>query len=112
MVKKKKLFIPIIAVLILSVYSVTTFFIDSLLVDSGKKAPFAIPNYIEDGGTVIYYGLGYQIISWKRLSYSPGYTWQGVEKHYLFGMIDIDDGPTIELQEVPEPNFSSEASPE
>lgn len=112
MVKKKKLFMPIIAglilLLILSVYSLTTFFIDSSLVDNGKKARFAKSYYAEDGGTIVYRGLGYQIISWKKMSVPPGYNWEGVEKHYLFGMIDIGDGPTIELQKVPEPNYSPE----
>ena len=55
---------------------------------------------LNDGGTIIYYGIGYQIIFWKKLSDEPYYYYTGVEYHYLFDMIDAKQGPSIDLEYV------------
>lgn len=67
--------------------SVTTFFIDSTLAENNKSPIFSIPYaHMNDGGSVCYLGLGYQIIKWKTYSDNLQYYNVGVEKHYIFGI--------------------------
>lgn len=62
----------------------------------GKKPIFIIhQDNIDDGGTTIYYGIGYQLISWRQMGDAeddPG-DFVGKECHILF-YHDINDGPS------------------
>ena len=80
--------------------------VDSFMVHAGNKPIFCIPIYYQDGGTVSYYGLGYQFIYWNSLkTYDQGKTHGhlvGVEANYLFGIRPVSRGPGIELEYIPD----------
>lgn len=92
-----------ILVAIALTFSLLSFQIDSKRVDIGEKPLFCLrKDSFDDGGTVAYYGLGYQIIRYHKLGDDPGNVnayYYGVEKHYGIGMIDlIHSNPTITLE--------------
>lgn len=43
---------------------------------------------INDGGTKVYYGLGYQIIVWNQLSDDGNEILSKIEAHFIIGIID------------------------
>lgn len=80
--------------------------IDMERFQSGKKPLFIIrEDNIEDGGTTVYYGIGYQLISWRKMGENsegiPGDS-VGKECHVLFYR-DINDGPSEGVPLVFEP---------
>lgn len=76
-----------IIIIILIFISVSTFLIDSYLAEDNRSPIFSFPYaYINDGGTVCYLGLGYQIIKWKTYAGVPQCYNVGVEKHYILGI--------------------------
>lgn len=77
--------------------------VDSQRVDSGEKPVFCLrKDNFNDGGTVAYYGLGYQIIRYHILGDDPSNIeayYYGIEKHYLIGMRDCcNSEPIIPLE--------------
>ncbi len=80
--------------------------VDSFMVRAGNKPIFCIPIYYQDGGTVSYYGLGYQFIYWNSLkTYDQGKTHGhlvGIETNYLFGIRSVGQGPGVELEYIPD----------
>ena len=88
--------------LVLILFSIISFAVDSNRVDNGKKPILCIMKFgLNDGGTTVYYGLGYQIINWKRFSPdNPDKMLVGIEKHYMVGMVDPSYKPKIELMEI------------
>ena len=101
------LLILIIIFSMLICVSLVTYNIDKQRALNGETPKFIISkNGMNDGGTVMYYGFGYQIITWKQFpgNYGEpldddivGYYYIGIEFHYLFNMIDPMQGPSIEL---------------
>lgn len=89
----------ICAVIIILIFiSVSTFLIDSCLAEDNKSPIFSFPYaHINDGGSVCYLGLGYQIIKWKTYSEDLKFYNVGVEKHYIFGINLYPENPNIPL---------------
>lgn len=84
---RKILKIFCITLVILILISIATFFIDSTLAENDKSPIFSIPYaHMNDGGSVCYLGLGYQIVKWKVYSDNLQYYNVGVEKHYILGI--------------------------
>ena len=109
-IAKKIIIVSLISVIIFSILicvSLVTYNIDKRRVFNDETPKFIISkNGMNDGGTGIYYGLGYQIIKWKcmhgnygeNFDDDEGYYYVGIECHYLFEMIDPVQGPSIELE--------------
>ena len=78
------------------------FTMDTILAFNGARPVFCIPFTANDGGSVWYLGLGYQIMQWHQISSASdgmdGYL-GGTEVHSWFW--DKSDGPSIELEHVP-----------
>lgn len=72
----------------------------------GKKPFFIIKrSFLNDGGTTVYYGIGYQLISWRQMGKnSEGISGDfiGKECHVLF-YHDISEGPSEGVPLVFEP---------
>lgn len=100
-VKKRRIIIIFSALLIIALFSLFSYIIDSYRVDNNLAPIFIIhTEKFDDGGTAAYYGLGYQIIKWNRISSdSPDYVLVGVEKHYIFGFNTNMNEPKIDLSE-------------
>ena len=69
---------------------------------AGKEPLFIVKcDVLNDGGTKIYYGIGYQLIDWKKIDSTDikkiNYL-VGKEYHFLTQQIDPKDGPQIELE--------------
>lgn len=87
----------------LFVLSITTYMIDSNLVEDNKKPIFIFhTTCLNDGGTQIYYGFGYQIINWNIIGENENIILKGIEKHYLLDIVDPIKGPNIKLNETEE----------
>ena len=72
----------LIAVIVLFLLlSGITYSIDHHRANNGQRPLFAIAQHCDDGGTAVYYGLGYQIIFWHRMAEDSGYM-VGTEIHY------------------------------
>ena len=68
------------------------------LAEDNKSPIFSFPYaHINDGGSVCYLGLGYQIIKWKTYSEDLKFYNVGVEKHYIFGINLYPENPNIPL---------------
>ena len=70
--KSKKIIIKILIVLLL-VFSVheITFVLDTNAIKKGNRPSFALDLVrYKDGGSVEYYGLGYQVLKWHQMSTS------------------------------------------
>ena len=97
--KKAKRRVKVLFIILVCVLgcSLGTFFIDASLAEQGDRPIFSIPYaHVNDGGSTGYLGLGYQIITWRKIQEDNSYL-VGVEKHYMMG-IDIDfSGPKIPL---------------
>ena len=80
--------------------------VDCVRVDNQQKPLFCIVLIgVDDGGTKVYRGFGYQIIVWRRLT-SPGMYLYGVERHFLFGIVDpFINGPSIPLINITEDEY-------
>ena len=102
---KKTLAVLIIIIFILFTISFVTYLIDSYRIDNNYKPIFIVhKDQLNDGGTTVYYGIGYQLITWKMLnpdmksSMSGMYYLVGIEKHYIGGF-NINLEPKVELME-------------
>ncbi len=96
--KNIRYIIIFLVILIFSFIVVGT--IDIIRFKNGNKPIFIVnEQHLNDGGTVVYYGIGYQLIEWKQMDDSVisdiGYL-TGRECHVLF-FKDINKGPTVEL---------------
>jgi len=102
-----KLFVKRIIVIVCAIIfllftlSLLSYTWDNSRVKDGQKPIFIFHiDSMNDGGTNIYYGLGYQIIDWNTISDDGTHILSGIETHYLFGMINpLYEGPTIRLNE-------------
>lgn len=69
---------------------------------AGEEPIFIVKcDVLNDGGTKIYYGIGYQLIDWKKIDSTDikniNYL-VGKECHFFTQQIDPKDGPEIELK--------------
>lgn len=94
--------------MVILVSPILTYNIDSRLVFNDKRPIFVIPGFVmKDGGTRQYYGLGYKVIGWRRLTTEQN---DGKEVHgrmvgyeisTIFNTQDINEGPKKQLKFVP-----------
>lgn len=104
--KHKKIFVWCMVILLSLIF---TYSIDSRLVSKDKRPIFVIPGSVmKDGGTREYYGLGYKVIGWRRLTIVKQNDGKevdgrmvGYEMSTLFNPKDINQGPKKELKFVP-----------
>lgn len=102
--KLKKIFVFVFLVFFLLLICFTIFAaIDIVRFQDGKEPVFIVKkDHLNDGGTTVYYGIGYQLIDWKKIDstvISDVHNVVGREYHILFYHA-IEEGPTVEL--VPE----------
>lgn len=98
MIKYKK--IIIVVLVLMSIY-----IIDFTLISQDKKPVFVISgDTVKDGGSKEYYGLGYKVIIWKKLS-TKQIDGKDVEGKLCGNEVsifpffqDINDGPKKELE--------------
>ena len=104
----KKLLRIVLCILLVVVLMFT---MDTVLAFSGARPVFCIPFAANDGGSVWYLGLGYQIMQWHSISSTEesmdGYL-VGTEVHSWFW--DKNNGPSIELTHVPLKTPSNETT--
>lgn len=97
---KRLLLRVLLALCCLICVSLVFFSVDVHRAKSGGRPIFSFPAlHANDGGTTVYFGLGYEIIQWHRLTEQPGAYQMGVEEYYLFGM-RIPGEPLVPLQTV------------
>ena len=102
--KLKIVIILSIIIFLLFIVSISTYLIDSHRIENNQPPIFILhTNRYDDGGTISYFGFGYQLIKWKRSAseddYSKGIEFLvGIEKHYLFGIRGYVDEPQVELE--------------
>lgn len=99
--KKGKRIIVISAIIVLLLI-ISSCVIDYKRFESNQKPLFCIKtDHLNDGGTTVYYGLGYQLIEWKVVKESEEGViiyYHGKEKNLLFNMNNIGDGPKVTLE--------------
>ena len=85
MTVRKRLIIAIIIILLLFFcLSAFSYSYDTKRAESGKTPVFILhKDALNDGGTTVYYGFGYQIVAWHQIKGDGYYT--GTESHWLFG---------------------------
>ena len=92
---KKRLLLAVLGVLLLLICFTIFGIIDIKRFQDGKEPVFIVEKIIEkDGGTTLYYGIGYQLISWNRLDEKGHFV--GKEYHIL-RYCDFLDGPSVPL---------------
>ncbi len=97
-VRTKALIITVTIVFLIAIFSICTYHYDKAMATDGKEPKFVIHMVtINDGGSKVYYGLGYQIIMWNQLTSDSQTKLKGTEAHFLFDMVNPLDGPTIRL---------------
>lgn len=99
---KSKLVRRVVVILALLIVVVTILgYIDINRFMKDEEPIFIIKeDILNDGGTKIYYGVGYQLIDWKVIDDTEDTDFShfiGKEYHVL-AFHDIDKGPTIELK--------------
>lgn len=97
---RTKFLIIILAIMfVMAMFSICTYHYDKTMATNGNEPKFVIHTVtINDGGSKVYYGLGYQIIMWNQLTSDDSQIkLKGTETHFLFDMVDPLDGPTISL---------------
>jgi hypothetical protein len=106
--KKLKNYKRIIVFLVLILLPIATRYIDSTLVSADIRPIFVLPGgSYKDGGTTVYYGLGYKAIGWKKITVKQinGKEVSGWMKGYEISFFphfqDIKDGPQKELKFIP-----------
>ncbi|GFP76095.1 hypothetical protein [Clostridium fungisolvens] len=108
MKKSKKIFIFILCFIcfLLSIHEIT-FLIDQSEIKNGNNPVFIFKKEVyKDGGTTIYYGLGYQIISWNTVSsenidgVEKDGTLKGIETHRFpfYNSVTKGGKPLIKLE--------------
>ncbi|QAA32550.1 hypothetical protein [Clostridium manihotivorum] len=108
MVKLKKISIFILSfICFLIAINEISFFIDKSEIQKGNNPVFILKKDIyKDGGTTVYYGLGYQIISWNQYSkqsingIEKDGTLKGIETHRFPFYNNVIHGgkPSIQLE--------------
>lgn len=102
-----KKFAAVIAciVVILPLLHCITYSIDKTLIGKDSDPWFCKKTVgLKDGGTKVYYGLGYQIIKWNKIKiktvngeYIHGVE-HGFEIHRYPHFVDFEKGPTVDLK--------------
>ena len=97
--KNKKVKISLIIILLLCIHFIT-FTIDSRLVSEAREPIFvlSISPAIKDGGSVIAYGLGYQVIRWHKIDGANRLF--SYEIHRIPHFKKFEDGPDKGLKSV------------
>ncbi len=97
---KRNIRYVVIFLVILIISFIVFGIIDIIRFKNGKEPIFIVnQEHLNDGGTVVYYGIGYQLIEWKQIDdsvISDIVYLTGKECHVLF-FVDINEGPTIQL---------------
>lgn len=93
--KKKTKIKVLIAVLILIGLHFITYSVDSKRVSESINPIFAVRAIpaIKDGGSAIYYGIGYQVIKWHKMEQNPERRLLGYEIHKIPFFKSFEDGP-------------------
>ena len=96
--RTKALMITVAVVFAISIFSIGTYHYDKAMAADGKEPEFVIHMaVINDGGSKVYYGLGYQIIMWNQLTSDSQTKLKDTETHFLFDIVNPLDGPAIRL---------------
>lgn len=90
-----------ITVILLLCIHFATFAVDSRKVSEAKQPLFVIRALpaIKDGGSAIYYGLGYQVIRWHKIE-PPDKRLFAFEIHRIPFFKNFDNGPELNLKYV------------
>lgn len=93
----KKIRNSLITILLLFAIHEITFVLDRNAIEKGNKPSFAL-NLVryKDGGSVVYYGLGYQVLRWHEMSLGERKIAQEIYRFPFFKK--WDDGPKSETQ--------------
>jgi len=112
--KKKTKIKILITLLILIGLHLITYSIDSKRVSASKKPIFVIISLplIKDGGTAIYYGIGYQVIKWHKAGTNSDERSIGLEIKRIPFFKSYEDGPDqnikyvnyYDFRKIPRPN--------
>jgi len=99
--KKNKFIIVILIIFIVAFISILTYIIDSQRLENHQTPIFILhTDNLNDGGTTVYYGIGYQLINWKRINPDNVNTvLVGIEKHFIIGIDIYVEKPKVELKE-------------
>ena len=85
----------------LFIISISAYAVDISRAKNNQKPIFVInKTLLDDGGTVVYSGLGYQIVVWHKMTGRPRTFYYGVESHYLAGFYHSGDQPDVVLTEI------------
>lgn len=113
MKKKTKIKILIILLILISLHFIT-YSIDLKRVSDSKKPIFVVISlpFIKDGGTAIYYGIGYQVIKWHKPGNNSDERSIGLEINRIPFFKCYEDGPDpnikyvnyYDYRKIPRPN--------
>jgi hypothetical protein len=96
--KNKKIVISIIIIfimLLLSLYPIhkLTYELDKNAIDHGNAPSYALPLIrMKDGGSVVYYGIGYQVLRW-HIGFDTGERKVAYEIYIYPAYKEWEDGP-------------------
>ena len=101
MKKKTKIKILIVPLILITLHSIT-YSVDSKRVSESRNPIFAIISLplIKDGGSAIYYGIGYQVIRWHRMEQNPERRLLGYEIHRIPFFKSFEDTPEPNIKYV------------
>jgi len=100
---KRKTKIKIFKVLLILIgLHFITYSIDSIRVSESRKPIFVIISlpFIKDGGSAIYYGIGYQVIKWHKFDENSQERLLGFEIHRIPYFKSYEDGPDPNIKYV------------
>ncbi len=84
--------------LLLGCAAVGAYHVDTSRVEGGEPPLFSIcTTTLNDGGSKVYYGIGYQIIVWNQMTSGPNRYKTGYESHLLTQFVDPLNGPNVAL---------------
>lgn len=100
--KLKKSMVFIISVTVLLLICFVLFgAVDIIRFRIGKAPVFIIKEeHLNDGGTTVYYGVGYQLIDWKKIDSNviSDIQYRVGREYHIFSCYDVTEGPTVELK--------------
>lgn len=101
MKKKTKIKILIVLLILIGLHFIT-YSIDSKRVSESRKPIFVIISlpFIKDGGSAIYYGIGYQVIKWHKSDANSDERFLGFEIHRIPFFKSYEDGPDPNIKYV------------
>lgn len=112
--KKKSKNKILIALLVIMGLHFITYSIDSKRVSESRKPIFVVISLplIKDGGSAIYYGIGYQVIKWHKIGTNLDERFIGLEIHRIPFFKSYEDGPDPDInyvdyyafRKIPKPN--------